>query len=128
MGKLTKEELEAQEIMKRSGVTQEMIDAWLDKYGEGRVHAFEVPTDDTYETYVLGVVKDPPTPVLNEYLRKSDRVPLDAAKVLLNTIWLGGYEAIKKDRTLMMAFMGMLGDVLVGGQGRVKKLSKSIHP
>ena len=125
MAKLTKEELEAQEIMKRSGVTQEQIDGWIDKHGEGKVHAFEIPLDASYETYVLGIVKDPPAPVLNEYLRKAERVPLDAAKMLLNSIWLGGFDGIKKERPLMMSFMGELSDVLVGGQGRVKKLSKS---
>lgn len=125
MAKLTKEEIEEREIMKRSGITQELIDQWIEKHGETKVHAFEIPLDNTYEEYAMGVVKDPPAPVLNEYLRKAERVPLDAAKMLLNSIWLGGYDQIKKDRALMMSFMGMLSEVLVGGQGRVKKLSKS---
>ncbi|WP_420581940.1 hypothetical protein [Reichenbachiella sp.] len=127
----TAEQLEKEEalaIMKRSGVTQEFIDQCLDKHGEAKVHAFEVPLDDTYEEYVLGIVKDPPPPVLNEYLRKAERVPLDAAKLLLNSIWLGGYEGIKKERALMMSFMEQLSNVLVGGQGRTKKLSRSTHP
>lgn len=120
------ERIESEKIMKRSGVTQEQIEQWLTMHGDKKVHAFEVPLDDSYEVYVLGIVKDPPAPVLNEYLRKAERVPLDAAKTLLNTIWLGGYEDIKKDRALMMSFMEMLSTVLVGGQGRVKKLSKHI--
>lgn len=120
-----REKLEEKEIMDRSGITQSQLDNWLIKHGDSKVHAFEIPLDASYEEYVLGVVKDPPPPVLNEYLRKAERVPLDAARMLLNSIWLGGYEAIKKDRALMMSFMGMLSEVLVGGQGRVKKLSKS---
>jgi len=107
------------------GVTQDMIDAWMDKYGEDKVHMVEVPVDDQYEEYMGGVVRNPPTPVLNEYLRKSERVPIDAAKTLLKTIWLGGDERILNDRTHMLAFMGSFSDVLVGGQGRIKKLSKS---
>lgn len=120
------EAIEEKQIMDRSGVSQSFIDQCLEKHGSSKVHAFEVPLDDTYEEYVLGIVKDPPAPILNEYLRKSERVPLDAAKLLLNSIWLGGYEGIKKDRALMMSFMEQLSTVLVGGQGRVKKLSKHI--
>lgn len=111
-----------------TGVTQEMVDAWMDKYGEDNVYFAEVPLDERYDEYIGGIVRNPPNPLLNEYLRKAERVPMDAAKMLIRTIWLGGDERIKTERRYMMAYMDVLSEKLVGGQGRLKKLSRSTRP
>lgn len=104
-------------------VTQEHIDSWMDKYGEDKVHGFEVPVDASYEVYIPGYIREPADGVLNNYLRKSDRDPIGASKVLINTIWLGGDPRIKEQLELRMAFMGQLTEVLVGGQGRIVQRS-----
>lgn len=107
-------------------VTQENIDAWMDQYGEAKVHAFEVPVDGSYENYIIGYVREPADGVLNNYLRKSDRDPIGAGKILINTIWLGGDSAIKDSLEYRMAFMGQLTEVLVGGQGRIVEKNSAI--
>lgn len=104
-------------------VTQEHIDAWMDQFGENKVHSFEVPEDGSYENYLEGYIREPADGVLNNYLRKSDRDPIGAGKVLINTIWLGGDTRIKDSLEYRMAFMGQLTEVLVGGQGRIVERS-----
>jgi hypothetical protein len=125
MNKLSLRQLQEKEAMERSGVTQKQLEEWMDKYGDDKVYAIEVPIDETYRDYVLGVVYDPPTPVLNNYLRKAERVPVEAAEVLVRSCWLGGYEQIQTDRGLLMSFVGQLSEKLVGGQARIKKLTRT---
>lgn len=108
-----------------NGISQDQIDQWMDKYGEEKVHAFEVPLDSSYEDYITGYVREPADGVLNEYLRKSDRDPIGAAKILVNTIWLDGDVRIKERQEYRMAFMGCLTDKLVAGQGRIVEKSSS---
>lgn len=121
------EKLEWDKTMKLSGLSNTIIDGYINSNPTTKVLAIEVPIDEEYSKYVVGIVKTPSDPILNEYLRKSERVPIDAARRLLSTIWLGGYEGIKKERTLMLSFMEVLSTKLAGGQGRLKKLSRSTH-
>ena len=114
---LDAQDREFQRNLENSGLTKEQIAGWKKQYeGLRKIYVIQVPVDDQYEDFLIGVVKDPPDQILNEFLRKQDRAMIDASRALLNSIWLGGDERIKTVREYLISYMGELSEKLMGGQ------------
>ncbi|WP_299460570.1 hypothetical protein [uncultured Microscilla sp.] len=102
------------------GVTQTQVNEWKKKYRN--VHQIQVPTDDTYEDWLTIYIREPNREVLNEYLRKSEKVPIDAALALVRNTFLGGDEEVKKESKFALAAVQKISSLIIAGEARIKKL------
>ena len=89
----------------------------------GALYLIEVPTDNTYENFISCIVKKPIRQMINKYLTKSDRVPIDAAKELLKSIWIDGDKEIQKDIKYVISCVKVLAEIIVGAESTIKKIS-----
>lgn len=111
---------ETENFVLPGGVNQTQIDEWKRRYKN--VHQIQVPIDDTYEDWFTIYIREPNREVLNEYLRKSDKVPIDAALALVRNTFLGGDEEVKKEPKFALSAVQRISNLIMVGEARIKKL------
>ena len=103
------------------GVNQSQVEEWKKKYAD-KIHQVQVPIDDTYEDWYTIYIREPNREVLNEYLRKSDKAPIDAALALVRNTFLGGDEEVKKEPKFALSAVQKITSLIIAGEARIKKL------
>lgn len=101
-------------------VTPGQIEDWKKKYRN--VYKIEVPADETYDEWYTCYVREPRREILNDYLRKSERVPIDAALGLIRNTWLGGDEEVKKQEKYALSAVQKISKLIIAGEARLEKL------
>lgn len=101
-------------------VTQGQVEDWKKKYRN--IHQIQVPVDETYEEWYTIYIREPNRELLNDYLRKSEKVPIDAALTLVRNTFLGGDKEVKKEPKYALSAVAKISSLIIAGEARIKKL------
>lgn len=79
------------------GVSQEMIDAWKDRYGKDKVKMACLPMDDDGNEFKEVIVRVPDRKVMSEVEKWLDKAPDKAKEIMINSCLLTHKEEVKAD-------------------------------
>jgi hypothetical protein len=82
---------------------------------------FRLSTTDEEGNEVSAWVKRPDFSIINTYSAMAPSQPIKSMQVLLNTIWLEGDEAIRKDEEHFMSIMPQLNELIQVRQSKLEK-------
>lgn len=85
------------------GVTEEVMNAWKEKYGSDKVKVAALPKDDDGNEFLDVVVTVPSRKVVGEFEKWLDRDPNKAKEILINSCLLTSKEQVKSDDGLFYA-------------------------
>lgn len=103
------------------GVSQEMIDAWKTKYGEGKVELMKLKLDDPRNETLDVIARHPDRIVVGEYMRFTKDNPDKANTILVNNLILAGKEKVLADVDFFLTAVAELsGMINIGTAERVK--------
>ncbi|TCN63681.1 hypothetical protein [Acetobacteroides hydrogenigenes] len=93
----------AKEVKLPEGVTEEMMSAWKEKYGEDKVKIIALPKDDDGNEFLDVVATVPSRKAVGEFEKWLDRDPNKAKEILINSCLLTSKEQVKSDDGLFYA-------------------------
>lgn len=94
------------------GVTEEMIKAWKDRYGEKNVKIAQLPKDDDNTDFLEVVIRVPDRKTLGEFEKWCDKNPDKAKEILVNACVLSNKELVKADDNLFLVAADAVGKII----------------
>lgn len=92
-----KEKTEKSNIVLPEGITQQMVDAWKDRYGKDKVKIACLPMDDDGDEFKEVIVRVPDRKVMSEVEKWLDKAPDKAKEIMINSCLLSNKEEVKAD-------------------------------
>lgn len=104
------------------GVTEDMVKAWKDHYGEKNVKVAQLPKNDEGSESLDVIVRVPDRKTLGEFEKWVDKAPDKAKEILINACVLTHKDEVKADDGLFMAAFDALSKILPYRSATIKNL------
>ncbi|MGP1514460.1 MAG: hypothetical protein ACTTJH_00685 [Bacteroidales bacterium] len=104
------------------GVTQEMIKAWQERYGENKVKIAQLPMDDDGKAYKKVIIRVPDRKVMSEFEKWMDKNPDKAKEIMINACLLSGKDEVKADDGLFFGAADAIAQLIPVRVAIVKNL------
>ncbi len=119
---MSKNEKEISDLILPPGVTAEMIKAWKERYGEGKVKLASLPLDQNGDKFMDVIIRTPGRKELSEFEKWIDRNPDKAKEILVNSCLLTSKEEVKAVEELFLAAADGIIQLLPTPKAVVKNL------
>ncbi len=97
---------------KGADVTQEVIAAWTEKYGTGRIKQIDLPKDDLGSDYLKVYARVPDRRILSEWEKFSDKNPDKAKEILVKNCLLTDVEEVCADQDLFFCALQAITELI----------------
>lgn len=104
------------------GVSQEMIDAWKERYGQDKVKIAFLPMDDDGNEYKEVIVRVPDRKTMSEVEKWLDKAPDKAKEIMINSCLLSHKEEVKADDGLFFGAVDAITKLMPIRSAIVKNL------
>lgn len=104
------------------GVTDEMIAAWMERYGEGKVKLASLPVDDDCSASIDVIIRAPGRKEVSEFEKWMDKNPDKAKEILVNTCLLTRKDEVKANEYLFFGAYDAIAQLLQLPKATLKNL------
>lgn len=111
-----------QKSLRGADVTQEVIAAWIEKYGKGRVKKLELPKDEYNEEYLTVYARVPDRRILSEWEKFSDKNPDRAKEILVKNSLLTNVDEVIADQDLFFCALQAVTELIPIRKAIIKNL------
>jgi len=105
-----------------AGVTEEMVTAWKERYGEDKVKGASLPKDDDGNEFLDVVVRVPDRKIVGEFEKWVDRDPNKAKEILINACLLTSKDEVKANDGLFYGAFDAIANLLPVRKALIKNL------
>ncbi|MBS2100709.1 hypothetical protein [Carboxylicivirga linearis] len=104
------------------GVTADMITAWKNRYGEGKIKLGEIPMDEERTQFLAVIGRVPCRKSMGEFEKWMDKDPNKSKEILINSCLLTEKEKVKADDLLFYGAFDFLSQLIPIGKATIKNL------
>lgn len=104
------------------GVTEDMINAWKNRYGQDKIKLGEIPMDEERTQFLAVIGRVPCRKSMGEFEKWMDKDPNKSKEILINSCLLTEKEKVKAEDFLFFGAFDFLSQLIPVGKATVKNL------